>query len=174
MTGDFEAVQGFHAALLSVPHSEIKAQLDAEKAAKRTPKSASRVSAVPSKPLRTRRFSHLAGQFCIGQSLPCDLRYCQRETIRIIQRIVFGCAVVIPEYLLIHIAVKMERFDANVCSVQSPASAGSRSSRFPECEPVRARTRGVIHSLVHEVCISACVSALTHRYRWWLLALCTC
>jgi hypothetical protein len=35
--------------ILSVPHSEIKAKLDAEREAKRTSKTASRVSAVPSK-----------------------------------------------------------------------------------------------------------------------------
>jgi hypothetical protein len=35
--------------ILSVPHSEIKAKLDAEKAAKRTSKSASRASGVPAK-----------------------------------------------------------------------------------------------------------------------------
>lgn len=35
--------------IISVPHSEIKAQLDAEREAKRTSKSASRASAVPAK-----------------------------------------------------------------------------------------------------------------------------
>lgn len=35
--------------ILSVPHSEIKAKLDAEREAKRTPKRASRVSGAPSK-----------------------------------------------------------------------------------------------------------------------------
>jgi hypothetical protein len=51
VTGDFEKFKDFARQILSVPHSEIKAQLDAEKAAKRTPKGhASRVSGVPSKP----------------------------------------------------------------------------------------------------------------------------
>lgn len=49
VTGDFETFKDFARQILSVPHSEIKAQLDAEKAAKRTPKSASRASAAPSK-----------------------------------------------------------------------------------------------------------------------------
>lgn len=41
---------GFARQLIQVPHSEIKAKLDAEKAAKRTPKTAaSRVPAVSSK-----------------------------------------------------------------------------------------------------------------------------
>jgi hypothetical protein len=51
ITGDFETFKAFTRRVLSVPHSEIKAKLDAEKAAKRTPKGrASRVSRVPSKP----------------------------------------------------------------------------------------------------------------------------
>jgi hypothetical protein len=50
VTGDFEKFKDFARQVLSVPHSEIKAQLDAEKAAKRTPKSASRVSVSRSKP----------------------------------------------------------------------------------------------------------------------------
>jgi hypothetical protein len=45
-TGDFDRFTGFMKRLVAVPHSEIKAKLDAEKAAKRTPKKkrASRVS----------------------------------------------------------------------------------------------------------------------------------
>lgn len=42
--GDFDNFTNFARQIMSVPHSEIKAQIDAEKAAKRTPKSASRVS----------------------------------------------------------------------------------------------------------------------------------
>jgi hypothetical protein len=49
VTGDFADYQDFMRRLLSVPHSEIKAQLDAEKAEKRTSKSASRVSDGPAK-----------------------------------------------------------------------------------------------------------------------------
>jgi len=49
-TGDFEQFKTFARQVLSVPHSEIKAQLDAEKAAKRTAKSASRVSDERSNP----------------------------------------------------------------------------------------------------------------------------
>jgi hypothetical protein len=49
-TGDFNRFTEFTRRVLSVPHSEIKAKLDAEKAAKRTPKRrASRVSGVPAK-----------------------------------------------------------------------------------------------------------------------------
>jgi hypothetical protein len=36
--GDFDRFTGFMKRLVAVPHSEIKAKLDAEKAAKRTPK----------------------------------------------------------------------------------------------------------------------------------------
>ncbi len=44
--GDFDRFTGFMRRLVAVPHSEIKAKLDAEKAEKRTPKKkrASRVS----------------------------------------------------------------------------------------------------------------------------------
>ena len=49
VTGDFEEFKDFARQILSVPHSEIKAQLDAEREAKRTPKSASRASGVPAK-----------------------------------------------------------------------------------------------------------------------------
>jgi hypothetical protein len=46
-----DAFTQFMRRLLAVPHSEIKAKLDAEKAAKKAAKdSASRVSGVPSKP----------------------------------------------------------------------------------------------------------------------------
>jgi len=48
-TDDFDCFTEFTRQILSVPHSEIKDKLDAEKKAKRTPKPASRVSVVPSK-----------------------------------------------------------------------------------------------------------------------------
>jgi hypothetical protein len=50
VTGDFDKFSNFARQILSVPHSEIKAQIDAEKAAKRAPKSASRVSDESSSP----------------------------------------------------------------------------------------------------------------------------
>ena len=43
-TVEFERFTQFTRQILSVPHSEIQAKLDAEREAKRTPKSASRVS----------------------------------------------------------------------------------------------------------------------------------
>jgi hypothetical protein len=49
LTGDFDTFTEFTRKILSVPHSEIKAKLDAEREAKRTPKTSSRVSAVPTK-----------------------------------------------------------------------------------------------------------------------------
>jgi hypothetical protein len=51
VTGDFAKYQDFMRKLLAVPHSRIQAKLEAEKAAKRTPKGrASRVSGVRAKP----------------------------------------------------------------------------------------------------------------------------
>jgi hypothetical protein len=49
-SGDFGQFSNLARQILSVPHSEIKAQLCAEKAAKRTAKSASRVSHERSNP----------------------------------------------------------------------------------------------------------------------------
>jgi hypothetical protein len=49
VTGNSENFTSFMRRLMSVPHAEIKAKLDAEKEAKRTSKSASRVSGVPAK-----------------------------------------------------------------------------------------------------------------------------
>jgi hypothetical protein len=49
-TGDFDKFTSFMRRLVAVPHSEIKAKLDAEKKAKRTSKTrASRASGEPSK-----------------------------------------------------------------------------------------------------------------------------
>jgi hypothetical protein len=50
VTGDFDKFTDFMRRLVAVPHSEIKAALDAEKAAKRMTKSASRVSGESSNP----------------------------------------------------------------------------------------------------------------------------
>lgn len=49
VTGDSATFVNFMRRLLAVPHSEIKAKLDAEREAKRTSKPSSRVSAVPAK-----------------------------------------------------------------------------------------------------------------------------
>jgi hypothetical protein len=49
VTGDSDRFTSFMRKLVSVPHSEIKAKLDAEKESKRTSKVASRVPAVPTK-----------------------------------------------------------------------------------------------------------------------------
>jgi hypothetical protein len=51
VTGDFDTFTDFARRLMAVPHSHIKAKLEAEKAAKRTPKGrASRVPADLTKP----------------------------------------------------------------------------------------------------------------------------
>ncbi len=50
VTGDFDNFTNFARQIMSVPHSEIKAQIDAEKAAKRTLKSASHASDDESNP----------------------------------------------------------------------------------------------------------------------------
>ena len=48
-TGDFDAFTDFARRVVSLPHAQIKAQIEAEKAAKRKPKIASSASGVPSK-----------------------------------------------------------------------------------------------------------------------------
>jgi hypothetical protein len=51
VTGDFDTFTDFARRLMAVPHANIKAKLEAEKAAKRTPKGrASRVPASRAKP----------------------------------------------------------------------------------------------------------------------------
>jgi hypothetical protein len=50
VSGDFDKFTNFARQIMSVPHSEIKAHIDAEKAAKRRLKSASRVSGDESNP----------------------------------------------------------------------------------------------------------------------------
>ena len=111
------------AKILKVPKGEVQKRIQAEKKRKanytfRFPRPC-RLSKTSGLERLWRRFSHLAGQLCIGQSLTCDLRYCQRETVCIIQWIVFGCAVVEAECLLIHVARKMERLDRNIGSTQA-------------------------------------------------------
>jgi hypothetical protein len=49
VTGDFDRFKDLTRKLMSVPHSELKARLDAEKEAKRIAKSASHASGVPTK-----------------------------------------------------------------------------------------------------------------------------
>lgn len=49
VTGNSENFVGFMRRLIQVPHSEIKAKLDAEREAKRRSKRVSRVPAAPSK-----------------------------------------------------------------------------------------------------------------------------
>jgi len=50
VTGDFDVFKELTRKLMSVPHSELKARLDAEKEEKRIAKSASHVSVARSKP----------------------------------------------------------------------------------------------------------------------------
>lgn len=73
-SGDFERFSNFARQILSVPHSEIKVHPDAEKAAKRTAKSASHVSGTSAVP--------------------------------IIERTVFGCAVIVVESPVVGVQVK--------------------------------------------------------------------
>jgi hypothetical protein len=49
VSGNSDNFTSFMRRLIQVPHSEIKAKLDAEKQAKQTSKTASRVSVAPSK-----------------------------------------------------------------------------------------------------------------------------
>ncbi len=48
-TGEFDRFKDLTRRLMSVPHSELKARLDAEKEAKRIAKSSSHASGVPTK-----------------------------------------------------------------------------------------------------------------------------
>ena len=107
-----EAALG-HAGICQV-HGRIKADTkgveDGTPSAHRSPK-AKRKAAYPSfrfprfcrfawRALEGFRFPHLAGQFCIGKALAHYLRYSQHKPIRVIERIIPRCAVVVPENLL--------------------------------------------------------------------------
>src|ERR1035437_5556228 len=72
-------------------------------------------STLPAKGLEI-RFTLLSSEFCIGQTLPYNVAHCQAESIKVIHRVVRSCAIIVAEYLLIHIAVKVEWFDGNVGS----------------------------------------------------------
>jgi len=65
------------------------------------------------------RFSHLACDFGVSKALAYDLRYCKVEAVTVGHRIIFGSAIVIAPRLLIQVAKKMERFDANIGALQS-------------------------------------------------------
>jgi len=64
-------------------------------------------------------FRCFSSQFCIGEALAYYLRYCQRKAICVIQRIVFCCTVIVAEYLLCDVAVKVERLYAHIRASQS-------------------------------------------------------
>lgn len=49
-----------------------------------------------------------ASQFGIGEPLSCDLIHRQHKAVRVVQRVVFGCAIVEAKYLLSDVAVKMK------------------------------------------------------------------
>ena len=125
VTGDFDKFTEFMRRLVAGPHSEIKDKLDAERTSKtacRDAGASSRKRASQQKRYQACVSPTLPGQVCIGEALPLDLRHCQHKPIRIIQRIIFRGAVVVPEDLLRPIAVQVEGFHGNIGSPQTAPS----------------------------------------------------
>src|ERR1022692_2418224 len=69
--------------------------------------------------LNRARFPSFPGQFRISKPLANDLTHGKIKAVGVVQRIVFRGAIVITEYLFINVAVKVERLDRNVGSLQS-------------------------------------------------------
>ena len=69
--------------------------------------------------LRVERVDILARQLGIGEALSANLSHRQIEAVGIVQRIIFRCPIVKPEYLLCNIAVKVIWLDSNISSTQT-------------------------------------------------------
>jgi len=61
----------------------------------------------------------LSRQLGVGQATANDLRHSQNEAVCVGERIVFGGAIVVAERLLICIALKVERLNCNVSSIET-------------------------------------------------------
>jgi hypothetical protein len=66
-----------------------------------------------------RFFILLRRQFGIRQPLSDDLLTQQTETIRVVHRIAFGCTIVEPESLFVHVAEQVEPVHGNVISTEA-------------------------------------------------------
>ena len=124
-TGDFGQFTDFMRRLVAVPHSEIKAKLDAEKRGEDA-EAEGRFPRFPRKGLEG-RFSHLASHLRIGQTLSHYLRECQLEAICIVHVL----PVVVAEGLLVKVAEQMKRLDAHVGSRDAALERASRKFSRP-------------------------------------------
>ena len=61
----------------------------------------------------------LASEFLIGDSTIDDMTHHAEKTSQVRDAILFGSTIVVPEHLLINVAIEVERFDANICALQS-------------------------------------------------------
>jgi hypothetical protein len=73
----------------------------------------------PRNTLNWSQYSSLPGQLGICQPLAYDLRHGQIEAVGVGNVLLFGCAMVIAEHLLVKVAVKVERFDSDISSVDA-------------------------------------------------------
>ena len=65
------------------------------------------------------KLARLASEFSIGETFAANLRHEQSEAVGIVQRVVFGGAVVVAKDLFGYIGIKMKRFDRYVGTVQT-------------------------------------------------------
>jgi hypothetical protein len=105
--------------LVAVPHSEIKAQLDAEKAAKRKSKTPfPALLAIHPRNART-AFLSSTRQISIGEPPSYDLCHRVGKAVCVIQRIVFCRPIVESEGLLVEVAMQVEWLNGHVCTAYS-------------------------------------------------------
>jgi hypothetical protein len=108
-----------------------------------------------------RRRTGFAGQFSISYAASSNPRENKGETVGIGQRIIFGCAIVVAEHLLIEVAEKMERFDAHVGSVQSALQEAPEILKAVSVDATVNVPYRVINDLMHILGIKADVGV--HR-----------
>jgi hypothetical protein len=101
ITGDFAEFTDVMRRLMAVPHSEVKAKLEAEKRAK---KRKNRFPRFWREGFLVNRPRLLPRQFSIGQPLAGYVDHCGHKAVCVVQRVIFRGPVVIAKTLLVKIA----------------------------------------------------------------------
>ncbi len=150
--GEFARFKNFMTRLVAVPHSEIKAKLDAEKAAKlRKPKHAS-ASRASTRTGLVNRFSHLASQFRVSEPLANNLRHCQKETVRVVEGIIISRPIIVAKYLLIDVAPQVIRLHGNVGSIQAAFQQAPEVLKAVSVNLPTDVSSHVVHDFVRVTC----------------------
>jgi hypothetical protein len=97
----------------------------------------------------------LASEFVVGDSTVSDMTHCYLKTVAVANETLSGGAIVVPKNLFIEVAEKMERFDVDVCTLESALE------QAPEVlQPVRVDlpvnvSLGVVNRLVKTIAIQS-------------------